>query len=212
MWKWGKSKGPSPELNAIHKLEENMQEQNDLFVESTQEQIGKLARLQYKNAQDIQGKLERLNERLDLLAARQEERTAERMHAERLTTQLQAMACSLVAWIDDIDGLLARLQGNDQEAWRNLLEQWSAQLLRSLAIADIHEMQVLGNSFDPQTCDSVGTSPRKPLSIGIFGEEAGAAPYEIVEVVKRGFVTGDGTILRKAQVITLEVKENHVHE
>lgn len=38
-------------------------------------------------------------------------------------------------------------------------------------------------------------------------------PYEVIDVLQRGFMLEDGTLLRKAEVITIEEKEQGVdHE
>jgi molecular chaperone GrpE (heat shock protein) len=200
MWKWTRKKGTTPELEAIHRLEEATRKQSGLFGEAIQEHIGKLGRLHYKHSQEVQGRLEQITERLDKVVSEQEQRTAERQCSERLERQLQGTTEQLIAWLDDLDAALVRLQG--EEAWRSLLQQWRSQLKRTLTTADIHELQVLGTSFDPRWCESVGTTPPTP--------EASTVPYEIMEVVKRGFVTGDGKLLRKSQVITLEVNPHHV--
>ena len=46
-----------------------------------------------------------------------------------------------------------------------------------------------------QVAEGVGVIPREP------GTDA-VVPYEVAEVVKRGFVNSEGQVLRKAEVIT----------
>ena len=37
-------------------------------------------------------------------------------------------------------------------------------------------------------------------------------PYEVVDVIERGFIFEDGTLLRKAKVITIEEENNKENE
>src|SRR5690606_4055426 len=67
----------------------------------------------------------------------------------------------LIRWLDDMDRVHIQLQGDEQEAWRQLLKQWSEQLLDILALQGVFEIQLLGKVFDPQWSESIGTVPSK---------------------------------------------------
>ncbi|MNC72099.1 hypothetical protein D3C75_1231090 [compost metagenome] len=55
---------------------------------------------------------------------------------------------------------------------------------------------MLGNVFDPSLCEAVGTIPMSP-------DSGSAVPYEVMSVLRRGYRLEDGSLYRKAQVITL---------
>lgn len=89
---------------------------------------------------------------------------------------------------------------------RPLLEQWAGQIVIALARAGIHETEHLGRSFDPEWAESIGTAapvPREAIAVSGDGQDRSYVPYEVVEVVRRGFVGNDGRLLRKARVITV---------
>ncbi|MFB5760366.1 nucleotide exchange factor GrpE [Paenibacillus medicaginis] len=205
MWSWRKNKEPSPEVETLRNLVETLQSQYEAGNQETLEQTSKLARLQYKNAQEMQARLERIEERLTA------EKTS-RQQAELMERNLQEIAGQLIGWLDDMDAIRSRLQGAGDEGWQRLLGQWSAQLLQSLAIAGILEQQVLGTTFNPELSESIGTWPHPDRPAGTSGSERTPqvrVPYEVVEVVQRGFVTAHGKLLRKSKVITLEADHNH---
>ncbi|MDA8212576.1 MAG: hypothetical protein M0021_11970, partial [Clostridia bacterium] len=88
-------------------------------------QVNKVARIQYKTGQDMQNKLERLSSGMDDL---QHWQAAHDVNVARLNTleqQIENIAESLIHWLDDIDLVCSRLQGEEQEMWRQLLQQWA---------------------------------------------------------------------------------------
>ncbi|CAM4303208.1 nucleotide exchange factor GrpE [Paenibacillus alkaliterrae] len=199
MWFWNKHK-KDEQLEAIKNMKEALLNQSEEQSKTSQDLISKLTRLQYKNYQDMQTRLERLETKL------QENDASETLRQQAAADQAwksQRMAEQLLRWLDDMDALRLQLDVEGEAAWQKLIEQWSAQLVSTLAIAEIHELPVLGTSFDPRWSESIATSD---------GKKNGQAsiPYEVLQVVRRGFVTGNGTLLRKAQVITLKEDYEHV--
>ncbi|PLR85591.1 nucleotide exchange factor GrpE [Bacillus canaveralius] len=205
-WFWNKIRKSSPELEAI----EQLSEQNSLLKEQCRllgEQIAKLSRLQYKTSKDTQEKLDLLNESLDSVIKKQEAFDEQKQaQKDRDETKLQEAAQSLIHWLDDLDLVNSRLTGENQDSWKKLMEQWIEQLLALLTKLEIQELKVLGSSFDSRVAESIGTVSRteaKTNNDRIVTSKANI-PYQIVEVAKRGFISKSGTLLRKAQVITLE--------
>jgi molecular chaperone GrpE (heat shock protein) len=204
MWKWKFKRKPSTEIEAIHKLSERSDEQNHVLGE----QLGKLTRLQYKTGQDILGKLSIFNEQIEVVLKWQEANKVEQTRSTESEAIIKEMSTALIAWLDDMDLVCARLQDEEQAAWHQLVEHWSKHLLNTLALADVRELHVLGTSFDPRWSESIGTAPRIAEDARTETTLSSAAmPYQIVEVVKRGYMLGSGTLLRKAQVITLLEEE-----
>ncbi|MDR3602117.1 MAG: nucleotide exchange factor GrpE [Desulfosporosinus sp.] len=170
------------------------------------EQLRKLSRLQYKSGQEVQGKFEGLNARLDIMQQGQDKFKDTKSQLEILERQVGQTCEILLKWLDDLDLLATSLQEQGQEEWLKLLGTWTCQVLQALQIHGIGEMQLVGTSFNPTLAEAIGTMVRKTNPI----EEIVRAflPYEIAEVVRRGFIYNNGTLLRKAQVITYQEDEH----
>lgn len=204
-WFWKENRKSSPELEAIQQLKE----QNSIFEEQYKilsEQVTKLSRLQYKTSKDIQEKIDGLHETIGFIIKKQEDDNEDQ---ERRIFQMEAktneILQSLIHWLDDLDMLCTRLTGEEQEAWSRILRQWSVDILAQLKGLGIHELQVLGTSFDPTLAEAMATIPKKEATMKYNGiSTLELTPYQIVEVLQRGFKWENGSLLRKAQVITLE--------
>lgn len=203
MWFWNKKNEQALQIKAVQELEETLLVQSKEQSQISNELVSKLTRMQYKNFQEIQHKLERMEKQLLGMNDWHESEAVRKQGANDQAWKMKTMAENMFRWLDDMDALQARMDAANDTSWARLLEQWSTQLAATLAIADIHELQVLGTSFDPQWSESIGTRARKPnVNANI--------PYEILEVVRRGFMSGDGTLIRKAQVITWKEGEDDV--
>ncbi|MFZ5651840.1 MAG: nucleotide exchange factor GrpE [Bacillota bacterium] len=165
-------------------------------------QVNKLARIQYKTGQEIMGKLDRLAAGMDLVQRWQSDHDAGASRLNVMEHQIEYLTGVIIGQLDDIDFVCAGLQGEGRENWRKLLRPWGDRLLAALAEVGVYEVDVIGRTFDPQLAESIGAVARDSSAGG--GETSGPrVPYEVVEVVKRGFVLSDGRLLRKAQVITV---------
>ena len=174
------------------------------------EQIRKLGRLQYKSGQEVQGKFEGLNTRLEVMQQWQEANTSDKSRLDTLNKQIGQVSGLLLTWLDDLDLLATSLREQEQEGWLKVLETWTQQVLQALQINGIGEMRLVGTSFNPTLAESIGTVARQPVRTETWEEEPVRAflPYEVAEVVKRGFVYENGALLRKAQVITYQEDEH----
>lgn len=170
------------------------------------EQLRKLGRLQYKSGQEVQGKLEGFNTRLDEVQQWQDAYTIDKSQLDTLEQQIGQVSEILLVWLDDLDLLATSLREQGQEGWLKLLETWTHQILQALQIHGIGEMPLVGTSFNSMLAESIGTVARQPVKAALAEEETAfiSLPYEVAEVVKRGFVYQGGTLLRKAQVITYQ--------
>jgi molecular chaperone GrpE (heat shock protein) len=164
-------------------------------ISDLSEQITKLTRMQYKTTQQLQGQLEGIRSQIDNIQQAQ---------AEGDANPFYTLIEKNIRWLDDIDQLCIRLEGKETDMWQQTLRAWAEQLLSALAENGIHEIHVLGKPFQPQLAEAIGTVPLPDES----GKEATHVPYQVMEVVRRGFAYQDGRILRKAQVITLETDMN----
>lgn len=170
------------------------------------DQIRKLGRLQYKSGQDVQGKLEGLSSGLDAVQQWQHAQTIDKSYLANLEQQIGQVCELLLVWLDDLDLLATSIRNQKQEGWLKLLRTWTIQVLQALQIHGISEMQLVGTSFDPALAESIGTVVRQSIRTDDLKEETDNSfkPYEIAEVVKRGFIYQDGSLLRKAHVITYQ--------
>lgn len=119
-----------------------------------------------------------------------------RVKSEELNSlhgQREHLLNMLLCQLDEMDRACAGLKNKGNNAWQLLLQQWRQRIITALAEMGIREVDVLGKTFEPQVAECVGVVPGMPAS---------AVPYEVAEVVKRGFANSEGIILRKAQVIT----------
>lgn len=163
-------------------------------------QLAKLARLQYKTGQDMQTKLEQLTQGLAEVRQWQAEYGAKSEELNSLLRQREYLLNMLLCQLDEMDGACAGLKGEEDHAWQLLLQQWRQRIITALAELGICEVEVLGKTFEPQVAECVGVVPKTPAT---------AVPYEVAEVVKRGFANSEGIILRKAQVITYGEASRH---
>jgi len=214
-------KGKSDVQTALEQLREQQSQVIDLLnhfsevmkgnseqVTGIAAQVSKVARLQYKTGQDMLGKLERLDAGVDDLRRRQDIYDMNEANYKALELQNNFLVEVFIHLLDDIDLVSSRLQGEGQEVWRHLLNQWAGQILTALRETGIGELDILGRSFNPQLAEAIGTVDCDLPDDGASGGEnvRSLVPYEVVEVVKRGFAYKDGRLLRKAQVITRKEK------
>jgi molecular chaperone GrpE (heat shock protein) len=166
-------------------------------MNANSEQITKLSRFQYKSVQESQSRLEHLEQGLDTIKNRQGEQASQMIRIAELEQNVDTMIHTLIRWLDDIDHLCNSLPEGDE--WNEVLRQWGNQLSAALQVLDIYEFNVLDHSFDPHTSESIGTVSESSSEIQV--------PYQVVQVIKRGYRQKDAKLLRKAQVITLHKEE-----
>lgn len=178
-------------------------------IEEMGDQIRKLGRLQYKSGQDVQGKVEGLSVRLEGVQQWQVKNAVDKSYLDTLEQQIGQVSELLLVWLDDLDLLASSLRDHGQEMWQQLLGKWTSQVLQALQIHGVYEMQLLGTSFDPKVAEAISTVVRQPIVADLLDEDNFrlTLPYEVAEVVKRGFISNDGWLIRKAQVITYQEDE-----
>lgn len=188
------------DVQGLRSLMESKAAAADEQLTSIAEQGSKLARLTYKNGKDTVDKLERLSSLLERQesgwkAAYEQEQTRSAQHAG----VLQSAAAAMVGWLDDLDTIIAGQSGQEgalSGGWGQLTGHWQEQMLGQLSQLGLQEIEVLGNTFDPALCEAVGTIPGP-------ADSGSGVPYEVMSVLRRGYRLEDGSLYRKAQVITL---------
>ncbi|WP_127585392.1 nucleotide exchange factor GrpE [Paenibacillus koleovorans] len=209
MWKWPLTRKPSAEAEAIRQLEDRQEEASAALGE----QLTKLTRLQFKSSQELSAKLDKVSDQLAEQMKLQPTLTTLQEQLQQRQQQLYRLQSDMMRQVDDFDALQAQLKGEEGKVWQPLFKQWSTQLLEALAAAGVHEIPAEGQPFDSRWAESVGTVSREQLLEGGIGPDHIHAmkSYQIVEVIRRGFASDDGTLIRKAMVITL-AKENNYDE
>ncbi len=114
-----------------------------------------------------------------------------RREAARLREEARRNAQALLDLVDTVDDLLVFAKQLRDERWMKHAERILAKALRVFGQLGLAEIPALGEAFDPTEHEAAQTVERT-------GDQR---PYEIVEVIQRGF-RHNGQVLRRAQVIT----------
>jgi molecular chaperone GrpE (heat shock protein) len=188
MLKWLFSRKSSPTALDEMKLQ-SVQQAQELT-----DQITKLTRLYYKSSQEINGKLDQHNYALKQLSDVQDLQ----VKLTKSTNTLEQTLSTMLQWLDELDTILSKLAKEESHEWKLLLGQWSQRLLDNLALLGLEELEVLSTTFDPSISEAIGVQSASDAD----RLDRIPDPYEVLEVVRRGFVRSDGSLYRKAQVIT----------
>ncbi len=183
-------------------LEERFTELQGKIEENT-EQVKKLTRMQYKTGQQFTKEQAILEQKINNL------QTTANQKGSGDCQHIQAVVPEIVQWLDDIDRVRIGLGKGEQDNWDRLLLYWARRLKKMLDYFGVYEIDVLGKPFDPAVAKSVKTIGRAELELLKNNHDRDPVEYEVLEVIKRGFVDGSGRLFRKAEVITLaEENEN----
>lgn len=184
------AKGLDRLMARMDKLENTVDELNA----ANGQQENKLLRMQYKSSQEILGNLEDIKKSLSLAGQVQD-----KLHKEQKHKGL--MLKCLLELLDDLDLVNAKVQGDEEDRWKDLCRCWSGKITGALNEAGIVEIPLLGREFNPLYAEALGTVTKD------VWEGRPTFAYQVVEVCKRGFVWADGSILRKGSVVTVEEEE-----
>jgi len=208
-WKfWNRTKSLEVDkLEQISKcLEQLVSEKNqnsDTLIEEKLaeniEQVNRLSRLQYKTGQDIMNKVTPIYENLGNLTTLCQ-KGCETLEIRSLENRNLILVGSLLKTIDSIDGVLKNDQQKISEEWRTFLMTLQESALEGLKKIGIGEVEVMGVTFNPTFAESVGVKTLDQLE----DQNRNYHPYEVIEVLYRGFINGEGQVIRKAQVISIK--------
>lgn len=179
----------------LHKFENKLDGINQQ-LENNENVIQKLLRLEYKSSQEIIKKLNQVNDKIDETMDYSERFIEVEREKSNLIKEKNFILENNIQWLDDIDLIYDKIYGQDQEHWIQLLEGWQKQIIKSLEILRIYEIDIIGKTFNHEVAESVSTK-KKEVNKDYL-------PYEVVDVLQRGFILEDGTLLKKAKVITIE--------
>lgn len=208
-WKfWNRTKSlEADKLEHISKCLEQLvsekNQNNDTLIEEklaeSIEQVNRLSRLQYKTGQDIMNKVTPIYENLGNLTTLCQ-KGMETLEIKSLENRNLILVGSLLQTIDSIDGVLTNDHQKMSEEWRNFLMTLQETALEGLEKIGIVEVEVKGVTFNPTFAESVGVKTLDQLE----DQNRNYHPYEVIEVLYRGFINGEGQVIRKAQVISIK--------
>lgn len=179
----------------LQKYDEKFEE-IDQQIDNSEDLIEKDLRLQYKYSQEILKNLEREDKIIDKIENYSKKYMEIENERDRLSKDKSYILERYIQWLDDIDLVHHNVNTEGQESWIQLLQNWQMQILKSLEFVGIYEMDILGKSFNYAFAESVGTREKEDSKEYML--------YEVVEILQRGFMYEDGTLLRKAKVTTIE--------
>ncbi|MCJ7843530.1 nucleotide exchange factor GrpE [Lederbergia sp. NSJ-179] len=191
-WKFWKSRKPSDQDIRLEQMSESITDLREQ-VDSTNEQMKKLIRLQFKSSKGMEDNFAKMHQLFQhqLEQDQWKQQVGEYEHKQNRTIQ------QLINLLDEFDRVADGLN-EDQEAWRRLLAEWSQSLLDCLQAIGCYEVDVKGKSFDPSLSESMETVKKEEIPYQVM------APYQVVSVLKRGFTDQHGNMIRKSQVVTVK--------
>ena len=191
-------------------IEEHFQDHSDRLknmdqsIDSNEDLIQKSLRLQYKSYQETLKILEQTNNIFNKISEDDKMYIEIEKENNILTREKEYMLEKYILWLDDIDLIYDNLNEEGQEYWVGLLENWQKQISKSLEVVGVYEVDILGKTFNSAIAEAVSTRKREDNKDDI--------PYQVVNVLQRGYMFKDGTLLRKAKVITIEEEGNYKNE
>lgn len=198
-WKFWRNDNKSNEVGeSLHKLEDKLDELNQQ-LENNENIIKKSLRLDYKSSQEILKNLNQINDKIDDSVDYDKKYRELEIEKNNILGEKDFIIEKTIQWLDDIDLIYDKIYEQDHGQWIQLLESWQKQIIESLEILKIYEIPVIGKTFNYELAEAASTVKKE--------EDKSYLPYEVVDVLQRGFIFGDGTLFRKAKVITIEEGE-----
>lgn len=193
-WKFWKKKEEEP--SRMGQLQEELATIHTQLDKVT-DQVTKLTRVQFKSNKNIEEKMDDFAQALSDINSQHDAVT----ESQRFKEQQEFTMDKLIRLLDEMDHVSSGIKENER-TWYDLLDQWSQSILQSLEQMNIVQLNVIGKSFNPKNAESVKTVSKDLLTI------APMAPYQVMEVLQRGYITSGGQLIRKAKVVTVKEEKN----
>lgn len=213
-WKFWKKKDSVQErkLEELNeKCDQLLQEKNEKYfsdleqaLKENAEQINRLSRLQYKTGQELLKKITPLYDTLGDLS-NVCITGKESIKIATLENRYHTLVSTLLQSIDAIDILLLNQQEKISAEWEGFLSGIQQSELEGLQKTGIQEIHLVGTAFNSIFAESVDSVAFGQLE----NPKEEYLPYEIIGVLKRGFVSDEGKVIRKAQVVTIRQKDEN---
>ena len=188
---WSKKKKES-EISETELLQQQVNELQEHVLKMS-EQLTKLSRHQVKTSKNMGEKVDYFQ----TVMSKQTERDELLNKNQQYEKQQTLLTETLIGMLDEMDHVSSGIKERDR-VWYDMLDQWTRNLVSELKKVGIQELDVYGKGFNPQLAESMKTVSKEELDI------PPSFAYQVVEVLKRGFVDNHGKLIRKAQVITVE--------
>lgn len=191
-WKfWKMNETPQEVKDSVDTIREDIAS-FDGKLEMLTEQMKKMTRVQFKMAKNMEDSF------MEFKSDIQEKNVQQvfRKQLDQYEINQQQLTGCFIQLLDEMDHLATGLT-DEQRALRQLLEGWTHTISASLQGVGIHEVDVLGKVFDPTVAEAMGTVEQNE-SDGML------VPYQVMQVLTRGFVDENQRLLRKAKVVTLK--------
>lgn len=193
-WKFwnNKKKQKDKDRETIERLQEELSNVHGQ-LESVNEQVTKLTRMQFKSSKKTDEKLDGVVSALATQHSQQDLITENNRYKSRQDQFMQNM----FRLLDELDHVSSGIKGSDQ-VWSELLDQWSLSIANSLKGIGVYQLDIIGKTFNPEVAESMKTVTRDSLT------PHPVIPYQVVEILNRGYIAQDGRVIRKARVITIK--------
>src|SRR5690625_447770 len=180
-WKfWNREKKKKEALQWSGLQEEMTNLRSD--VETLGSQIKKMTRIQMKSTKNTEEKIDNLESMITM--------------QDRQQGRQQVFVEEIIRLLDEFDHVLSGIK-ESEHVWRDLLEQWSATLIQSLEKTGVYELEVIGETFNPEVEEAIQTVGTDTLPF------PPNVPYQVVTIINRGYVSKNGKLIRKAKVVTV---------
>lgn len=189
-WQFWNKKEKEP--SQIERLQEELSTVN-AQLKNVSEQVTKLTRVQFKSSKNIEEKLNNIG---STLAAQNELVTENNRYKKQQDQFMQNM----IRLLDELDHVSSGIKGSDQ-VWYELLGQWSRSIEKNLKGIGVYQLDIIGKIFNPEVAESM-----KTVSKDTFASTP-VVPYQVVEVINRGYITESGQLIRKAKVVTVREED-----
>jgi len=185
-WKKKEKEKEDPQIKELQEATTDIHTQ----MGNLSDQIKKLTRMQFKSSKNTEEKIDDLG---SLLAVQSKQNDL----IDRYEKQQDFFMENMIDLLDELDHVSSGIKEDDQ-AWQALLDQWSRTIEKNLREMGVFEQHVMGQTFNPETAESLKTVGKDTLNI------RPEVPYQIIAVIKRGYVSEKGRLIRKAKVVTVE--------
>lgn len=167
-------------------------------VENLSDQVKKMTRMQFKSSKNMEEKIDHLG---SVLAVQSKQHDL----IDRYEKQQASFMGNMIELRDELDHVSSGIKESER-AWQVLLDQWSKTIEKILREIGVYELHVIGQTFNPEVAESLQTVARDSLHV------PPEVPYQIVAVIKRGYVSENGQLIRKAKVVTVEEENSNDKE
>lgn len=162
-------------------------------VENLEDQMNKMVRIQFKTGKNMEEKMEEFGSFLTEFK-KENELIVHYKNREKM------MASHIIRLLDELDHVVSKLDDTEQ-GWHKVFTQWINTLLKNLQEIGIYQLNVIDKSFDPKIAESIKTVTKNELYT------APKVPYQIVQIIHRGYISESGELIRKAKVVTVKEDE-----